>query len=384
VRFTGYPTFFNEETIECNDYSFGYWKFYKPLLTVELRTRINDKVREMNAQIRDAVTRADAKWGPGRVEFVDTNPAFESHRFCEPGVHEPDLHNPNTWFFLIDSQDSPTVPSLPPPPPQDPPPDDFNPAECEEILGRESSTLGEEWAKQILCAIIKGLSEGLELEPWVNETLASGPQLKETTQQIFHPKSRGNQAVKDAVKVKVRAREDLHRFLVMYQGSSSKFQFLVSQLRKSTAQSKIIQRDGIDLRAYSTWLAERDVHELRLDPDVVGISLEKFPEPYTGFPTASAAAQAPSEAGSILQRDQLMTRQETMEGVMDMQGRSPDNSYDIWHLERLSKPPHFTGIDGNYYWQYPGYVNSPDDGRGVNIYVLDTGINIAHNVRTYI
>ena len=96
---TSYAKFFNNETTQCNDVNFAYWgdshsKHNKNAnLQQELRTQLNLLVSDVNALLQAIV-----KSNPG-VMFADIDPLFEGHRFCEPGVTEPDNNNPNIWFF---------------------------------------------------------------------------------------------------------------------------------------------------------------------------------------------------------------------------------------------------------------------------------------------
>lgn len=110
---TGYPTFFNEETADCDDSSFHYlFGGYKPpsdwplsrivYLTRPLRKELDDLVRQLNGVIQDAIHDANTAQGGNQVHFVDVVPAFSDgqHRWCEDGVHEPTSTRTDTWFFL--------------------------------------------------------------------------------------------------------------------------------------------------------------------------------------------------------------------------------------------------------------------------------------------
>lgn len=52
----------------------------------------------MNAAISGAVTAKN----DGRVIFIDVDPDFEGHRFCESGITEPDLDTQQTWLFHLE------------------------------------------------------------------------------------------------------------------------------------------------------------------------------------------------------------------------------------------------------------------------------------------
>ena len=95
----GYPAFFNAETPECDNYSFGFWG-HVPLLR-ERRATINRLVRLMNDHISAAVDRANGIWGSNSVLFVNPDEKFRDHRFCEPEVVEPDGSNDDVWLFLL-------------------------------------------------------------------------------------------------------------------------------------------------------------------------------------------------------------------------------------------------------------------------------------------
>ncbi len=96
--------------------------------------------------------------------------------------------------------------------------------------------------------------------------------------KFFHPKSRGHQAIKEAVLESVRARGTVRRVLIMYRGSQANFQTFVALLPKSISTSRMIQQPDIDLRAYSTWLTDDQVREVKTDPNVVGVSYEISPD----------------------------------------------------------------------------------------------------------
>jgi hypothetical protein len=105
ITVTGYARFFNADTDECDDYSFGMW-WRGPKLERKLRQRMNDMVVDVNNKIRRSVDAINAAFAEPRVLFVDYDEAFEGHRFCEPGVVEPDYARNETWFFLVGGLDN--------------------------------------------------------------------------------------------------------------------------------------------------------------------------------------------------------------------------------------------------------------------------------------
>ncbi|KAJ9610738.1 hypothetical protein H2200_005515 [Cladophialophora chaetospira] len=90
---TGYATFFNEETDDCDKATFSQTR---PLdyLTKAKRRELNQLVRMLNVVIKATAELHGAA-------YVDIDVAFEGHRFCEAGVKEPDLDRNATWFFNI-------------------------------------------------------------------------------------------------------------------------------------------------------------------------------------------------------------------------------------------------------------------------------------------
>lgn len=118
ITVTGYARFFNADTPECDDYSLGVW-WRGPKLKRELRAKTNELVLRVNAKLRAAVDAINARFVDGgnspKLIFVDFDERFEGHRFCEPGVVEPEYNRTDTWFFLVGGPDNAPVP--PPPPP---------------------------------------------------------------------------------------------------------------------------------------------------------------------------------------------------------------------------------------------------------------------------
>ena len=116
IYMTGYVTFFNENTSLCESSSFRIYNPHyddtgkeegQPFLTTALRTKLNDVVKALNAilsRITDTVNSyyTDAQ----KIVFVDPNPAYAGHRWCEDGVYEPDNDRLDTWLFLSSSPDN--------------------------------------------------------------------------------------------------------------------------------------------------------------------------------------------------------------------------------------------------------------------------------------
>ncbi|KAH2885834.1 hypothetical protein KXV75_005912 [Aspergillus fumigatus] len=115
---TGYTGFFNHDTTDCDKSTFHYlWAGYKPpsdwplnrivYLTTSLRTELNGLVGQLNSLIESAVQDANSELGSTKVHYVDVQPNFDRHRWCEQGIHEPDASAPNTYFFLSGWSDLP-------------------------------------------------------------------------------------------------------------------------------------------------------------------------------------------------------------------------------------------------------------------------------------
>lgn len=96
---TGYPRFFNPDTEYCSKVSFkSFCRDNKTLpLTKDRRTQMNNLTLRLNKKIQSIIDASQPE--SGKITYVDTDPYFDGHRFCEEGVEEPSYRNKNIWFF---------------------------------------------------------------------------------------------------------------------------------------------------------------------------------------------------------------------------------------------------------------------------------------------
>ncbi|KAI0521843.1 SGNH hydrolase-type esterase domain-containing protein [Xylaria bambusicola] len=98
---TGFPQFFDTQTNECDSVTFARTANPTPdgkehtKLTQALRKEFNDMSVQLNKAIEAAVARNQAMG----AKWIPIDGEMDGHRFCEPGVQEPDQHNPNLWLF---------------------------------------------------------------------------------------------------------------------------------------------------------------------------------------------------------------------------------------------------------------------------------------------
>jgi lysophospholipase L1-like esterase len=110
---TGYPAFFNVDTDSCDFTTFYYWQpghhsFHLignwAYLFKDLRLKLNNLVIDLNTMLSQVVDQVNQEYPEQRVVFIDPNPAFNGHRFCEKDgnteVTEPDSSRIDTWLFL--------------------------------------------------------------------------------------------------------------------------------------------------------------------------------------------------------------------------------------------------------------------------------------------
>lgn len=96
---TGYAQFFGTDYDPwCNNEA---WNILgtsaTPYLSVELRTAFNDHVSKVNDVYKTTIQQNYAK----QARFVDLDPGFSGHRFCEPGASHSDQLNTDTNFEKI-------------------------------------------------------------------------------------------------------------------------------------------------------------------------------------------------------------------------------------------------------------------------------------------
>ena len=119
---TGYRGFFNQDTDICDYTTFYYWQpghhaFHRignwAYLEKPLRLKLNNLVAELNTMLRqvvDLVNRSYQGSSGQREWFIDPNPVFDGHRFCEADVIEPDSSRMDNYLFLSGWSDN-TLPS---------------------------------------------------------------------------------------------------------------------------------------------------------------------------------------------------------------------------------------------------------------------------------
>ena len=118
IYMTGYACFFNAETDWCDDTSFRIYNPHhtsnssangEPWLKKALRLQLNRLVTDLNAFLEKIVDSINSYYKTESVIFVDPNPYFNGHRWCEQDngqdVQEPDWNRKDTWFFLSNWDD---------------------------------------------------------------------------------------------------------------------------------------------------------------------------------------------------------------------------------------------------------------------------------------
>jgi hypothetical protein len=202
----GYPRYWNQVTDDCDKSRFWFWRAWSgPELTKDNRKDMNDLTLELNKVIKDVVTRVGgALVGDSRrIMYIDTDPVFEGHRFCEPGSTEPNPNNPNNYFFQLYDQDlspdgklndnlpfwpnssSVGAASLP------------NADSCKTALQGDSLDWGDAAACEI--ALVLQQNSGLSLRD-SNYPQALGSDFSGAAyNRVFHPKSKGYSLIKDLI-----------------------------------------------------------------------------------------------------------------------------------------------------------------------------------------
>ncbi|OIW28741.1 hypothetical protein CONLIGDRAFT_617692 [Coniochaeta ligniaria NRRL 30616] len=98
---TGFPQFFSAETNECDDVTFA--RAANPIDDGRPHTRMTQDLRKeynaMSVQLNSAIEKAVLRNTDQGVKWISIDGLMQGHRFCEPGVTEPDQHNPNLWLY---------------------------------------------------------------------------------------------------------------------------------------------------------------------------------------------------------------------------------------------------------------------------------------------
>jgi len=189
---TGYPRFFNAETDQCDHVSFKWLcsgtNRVLPLIK-HRRQRMNDLTIQLNDRIKGIIN----GWPTGAsITFVDTDPFFEGHRFCEEGTKEPSYRNDNIYFFPLEYYtndnllfDANNVAS----------------GDCQALLDA-----GGDQADYFLCEIANSVHEGNEVDLHNSSSNVDGADVVTSSSgsggtfgRLFHPTINGNTAYKDAI-----------------------------------------------------------------------------------------------------------------------------------------------------------------------------------------
>lgn len=182
----GYAHFFNADTDWCDTISFRYLPspFNRQMLTQQLRADLNGAMDALRGKIKAVI----AAIGDPRVKFIDINPFFEGHRFCEDGhtFLQQWYHN-DIWLWNLNIV------------PDDP---DNNPTV--EMINNEQN-LGEDAQGNAIVIPpgddFEGANPDDEMGPFQEDLVFD----IHWTYRTFHPKSGGHEAIKKAIIAQLRA-----------------------------------------------------------------------------------------------------------------------------------------------------------------------------------
>ncbi|ETS84008.1 hypothetical protein PFICI_05884 [Pestalotiopsis fici W106-1] len=199
ITVTGYARFFNDQTPECDEMSLGVW-WRGPKLQRELRVRMNIMVQAVNEKIKATVAKINSQFAGIKVLFVDYDSEFEGHRFCEPGVVEPDYQRNDTYFFLVGGPDNArndTSLSQKAQP-------DVLPLHSDLVDPRtclEPATRSGDWGLLALCYMAMSKAEDSTLRHAHTEVVAENSMWYVPTYygKTFHPRTLGHEIIRDKI-----------------------------------------------------------------------------------------------------------------------------------------------------------------------------------------
>lgn len=89
---TGYGQFWNQDTEQCDQSNWNYWKnpfANRTPMTKALRGRMNKMVQDVNGKINGVVDKINSEANTSKFRFVNYNSGFDNSRFCEQHWEEP-------------------------------------------------------------------------------------------------------------------------------------------------------------------------------------------------------------------------------------------------------------------------------------------------------
>ena len=99
---TSYARFFNSETTQCDGVTFGL-----DIVLLSAQYLTQDRRRRMNrlADALNQILETVVGFYPNDVTYVDIDALFEGHRFCDR--FEPNANDDETWFFALGTTSDP-------------------------------------------------------------------------------------------------------------------------------------------------------------------------------------------------------------------------------------------------------------------------------------
>ena len=106
VFVTGYAQLFNSERAQCDQVTFRPEGIGLVLPAQHLSRERRKKMNDLAVTLNHALETAVGLFNPHDVTFVDYDHLFETHRFCDRD--EPNVNDDETWFFALGTTSDPT------------------------------------------------------------------------------------------------------------------------------------------------------------------------------------------------------------------------------------------------------------------------------------
>ena len=106
---SSYVLFFNDETDDCDHWSFGHPVLSSghPKLVKGLRKELNEATALLNRVQADVISNCDVTMDGQRVRHVEATQLYDDHRFCEPDhTFEDPFYGEDVWLWNLQYYDT--------------------------------------------------------------------------------------------------------------------------------------------------------------------------------------------------------------------------------------------------------------------------------------